>query len=97
MKTYNEIKEILSIHKKELYKKYRIKELWIFGSIARGEQKKGSDVDILVDFNKVPDLLKFIEIEQALKTIVGIEVDLVRKQALRPELKDKILSEVIKV
>jgi hypothetical protein len=97
MKILDEITKVLSLHKNDLVEKYQIKEMWIFGSIARGEQKKGSDVDILVDFNKVPDLLKFIEIERELKTIVGIEVDLVRKQALRPELRDKILNEVIKV
>lgn len=97
MKTLDEVKAILAKHKEELAKKYKIKEIGIFGSFVRGEQKKRSDIDILVDFEKVPDLLTFIEIERYLEKILGVKVDLVRKPALRPELKDKILSEVVQI
>jgi len=97
MKTLAEIKKILSAHKEELAKKYKIKELGIFGSFVRGEQRKRSDIDILVDFEEVPDLLTFIEIEIYIEKLIGIKTDLVRRPALRPELKDRILNEVVSI
>lgn len=95
MKSYKKIEEILKQHKKELAEKYKIKEIGIFGSYVRGEQKKRSDVDVLVEFVKVPDLLRFIEIERYLQRLLRKKVDLVRKKALRPELKNIILKEVV--
>ena len=74
-------------------KKYHLKEISIFGSYARGEQKKNSDLDILVEFNEAPDLFKFIHLERELKHLVGIKVDVVRKKALREELRAGILKE----
>lgn len=97
MKTLNEVKILLSEHKEKLAKKYFIKEIGIFGSFVRGEQNKRSDIDILVDFEKLPDLLTFIEIERYLEEILGIKVDLVRRPALRIELRDKIQAEVEQV
>lgn len=97
MTTLKKIKKILSEHKEELSKKYKIKEMGIFGSYVRGEQKKRSDIDILVEFEEVPDLLTFIEIERYLEGILAVKVDLVRKPSIRPELKDTILSEVIQI
>lgn len=95
MKTGREILKILMTHKEELEKKYRVKEIGIFGSYARKEEKKNSDVDILVDFKEAPDLLEFIEIENYLRKLVKKKVDLVRRQAIRPELKERICNEVI--
>ncbi|OPX17494.1 nucleotidyltransferase [candidate division WOR-3 bacterium 4484_100] len=97
MKTIEEIKKILTVHKKEMMRLYKIKEIEIFGSYVRNEQKKRSDVDIIIDFYEVPDLFKFIEIEEYLENLLGIKVDLVRKPVLRAELKDKILSEAVKI
>lgn len=93
-----EINAILKQHKEELNEKYKIKEIGVFGSYVRGEQKKrGSDVDILVEFNEedIPDLFKFIEMEMYLKKLLKKKVDLVRKGGIRPELKDIVLKEVI--
>ncbi|MEW6118439.1 MAG: nucleotidyltransferase domain-containing protein [Nitrospirota bacterium] len=52
MKTLDEIKEVLEEHKDEVRQKYRIREIGIFGSFVRREQKKGSDIDILVEFDE---------------------------------------------
>jgi len=92
-----EIERILAEHKKELYEKYTIKRIGVFGSFVRGENKKESDIDILVEFEEVPGLLRFIEIEEYLSRILGRKVDLVRKPAIRKELKDRILNEVVYV
>ena len=97
MKSFKEIEKILASHKAELCRKYSIKEIGIFGSFARGEQEETSDVDILVDFYELPDLFKFCEIERVLEEILGVKVDLVRKPAIREELKENILSEVIAI
>lgn len=97
MKSYKKIEDILKKHKKELAEKYRVKEIGIFGSYARGEQKKRSDVDILVEFEEVPDLFKFLELERYLEELLGVRVDLVRKEALREELKDTVLNEVVNI
>ncbi|MEO0275301.1 MAG: nucleotidyltransferase family protein [candidate division WOR-3 bacterium] len=94
-KTLEEIKVILKNLKPELEKRYKIKEIGIFGSWVKGEQKKKSDIDILVEFEETPTLLKFIEMENFLSDKLGIKVDLVMKSALKPHIGKVILSEVI--
>jgi predicted nucleotidyltransferase len=88
---FNTIKE----HKKFLDERYKVKEIGVFGSFVSGEQKSGSDVDILVDFYEVPDLFEFINLERYLQRILKKKVDLVRKPVVRKELKEKILNEVV--
>ena len=95
MKTLEEIKNILNSHKDELRERYKVKEIGIFGSFVRGEQKESSDLDILVEYETVPGLLKFLELEIYLEELLGTKVDLVRIQAIRPRLKDVILKEVV--
>jgi predicted nucleotidyltransferase len=97
MKSLKEVITILSAHKEELKRRYKIKEIGIFGSFVRNEQRETSDVDILVEFEEVPDLLKFIEIERYLEMLLGLKVELVRKKVIRDELKPQILKEVINV
>lgn len=92
--TKDEIFQILDLHKKELKQKYKVEELGIFGSFVRGDEKITSDVDILVEFEEVPDLFTFLELEGYLEELLHTKVDLVRKKALRRELKDIILNEV---
>lgn len=96
-RTLDEIRAILKEYKEEVSRKYRINEIGIFGSVVRGEQKKRSDIDILVEFDEenIPGLLKFIEMERYLEKILRKKVDLVRKGGIRPELRDIILKEVV--
>lgn len=99
IKTLNleEIIKILKEHKEEIKKKYHVKEIGLFGSFIRGEEKESSDIDILIDFD--PDarisLLDFIELEDYLSELLGVKVDLVDKQALKPRIGKRILNEVI--
>ncbi len=97
MKTLEEVKEILKRHKEEVVREYKVKEIGIFGSIVRGEQKKRSDIDILVEFSELPDLFRLIDLEDYLRKILKKKVDVVRKGAIRPELKEIILTEVVYV
>ncbi|MBC7319893.1 nucleotidyltransferase family protein [bacterium] len=97
MKSFEEIKNILSHYKKELKIKYGVKEIGIFGSYVRNEQGQSSDIDILVEFEKTPSLLEFINLENYLSDILGIKVDLVMKDSLKPNIGRHILEEVILV
>ncbi len=99
MKTFEQIKSTLAEHKEELRQKYKIKEIGIFGSYVRGEQKKQSDIDILVEFEETADLslLDFIGIENYLSDVLGIKVDLVEKHALKPRIGKHVLEEVVRI
>lgn len=81
----------------KLTQKYNISYLGIFGSYIRGEQKEDGDLDILVEFSKEPDLFEFIGLKQELSEILGVEVDLVMKSALKPRIRKGILKEVVQV
>ena len=87
----------LSALKTQLASHYHITSLALFGSLARDEATKNSDVDVLVDFSQTPDLLTFIELEEKLKSALGKNVDLVPKRKLRAELSQSILQEAIAV
>ena len=94
-KNKDEILQILKRHKEELYKKYGVEEIGLFGSFARGEETDKSDIDILVEFKNPVSLLLVSSLEIYLSDLLGIRVDLVRKRNIRKELKDNILNEVV--
>ncbi|MBI5787420.1 MAG: nucleotidyltransferase family protein [Candidatus Schekmanbacteria bacterium] len=85
----------LKKHQTEIQEKYSVKALGIFGSFVRGTQKRMSDIDILVEFEELPDLLRFIELERYLSKILSKKVDLIEKTSLKPRLKEIILKEVV--
>lgn len=89
------IREIITRNKSLLAQTYKIKNIGIFGSYARGDIHKGSDIDILVDFYEVPDLFEFIRLEYFLRKLLGRKVDLVTRNALKPIIKRSILRETI--
>lgn len=97
MRSLAELKRKLKTHIDDIKRKYEVKEMAIFGSYAKGEAKEESDIDILVDFEEIPDMLTFLELEIYLEEILGVKVDLVRKQALRREIKERVLKEAIRV
>ncbi|MBE0426786.1 MAG: nucleotidyltransferase family protein [Nitrospirae bacterium] len=95
MKDIEEIKRTLIAHKEILASKYKVKTVGVFGSFVRGKPKKKSDVDILVEFKKAVDFFEFLDLEEYLEQILGIKVDLVTKQALKPYIGKRILEEVV--
>lgn len=97
MREIDKVKKILTAHRDELRRKYKIIEMGIFGSYIRGEQKKKSDIDILVKFDEPVSLLGWVGAENYLTDLLGIKVDLVPKEDVRPELKKRILKEVVYV
>lgn len=76
-----------------LLKKYSIKRAGIFGSYANGMETDVSDIDVLVELGPEIGLLKFVEIKLDMEDILNRKVDLVEYKALKPRLKDRILSE----
>lgn len=85
--------EILDRHRAEL-KKFGVKSLALFGSVARGEAKPTSDIDILVEFSQPIGLFGFIRLKRRLAEILGRQVDLVTREALKPQLREHILEEI---
>ena len=91
------LEKILKEHKEELKRRYKIREIGIFGSWVRGEERKGSDVDILVEFERPVDFFLFLELEEYISRLIGRKVDLVSKKALKPAIGKYILEEVVYV
>ena len=75
---------------------HAVKELWLFGSAAREELKAGSDIDILVDFNAPVTLFEFARLRRRLESLLGRSVDLVTRDALKPQLREQILREAVR-
>jgi hypothetical protein len=98
MKTFKEVQDFFSRYKPILLEKYKwLSELGIFGSYVRGEQNEESDVDLLIDYTEAPDLIELIDLENYLSDNLGMKVDVVTKNGLKPRLKERILSEVVYV
>jgi len=78
----------------ELYERYGVTSLAMFGSYVRDEQDRQSDLDLLVEFDNRPlTLLQFIALENELTDRLGIKVDLVEKNTLKPAIGRHILQE----
>lgn len=81
----------------ELAHRYQVESLGVFGSYVRQEQSPESDLDLLVTFHETPGLLRYIELENYLSDLLGVKVDLVMKDALKPHIGKRILEEVMMV
>ncbi|HCD37294.1 MAG TPA: hypothetical protein DEQ77_00925 [Candidatus Omnitrophica bacterium] len=75
-------------------KKYGAKKVAIFGSYARNEEKKTSDIDILVKFSPAKSLLDLVKIERELSETAGVKVDLLTEKAISPLLINNIKKEM---
>jgi predicted nucleotidyltransferase len=89
--------EILRQQRPMLAEQYNVTTLEVFGSYVRHEQRKNSDLDILVTFSKPPSLFKFVRLENHLSDVLGVKVDLVMKDSLKPVIGKNILREAIPV
>jgi len=89
------IERILKRTKTDLARKYLVKSIGLFGSYVRGDQKKNSDLDVLVEFRRPIGLIKFMSLGNHLTDLIGIKVDLVSKEALKPHIGKHILREAI--
>lgn len=92
-----EVLRILAAHRDD-FTALGVRELAIFGSVARGEAEAGSDVDVLVDYEPGTRLSYFrvFELQERLEELLGAKVDLVTMGGLRSELREGILAEAVR-
>ena len=69
------------------------RRLRIFGSVARGEDHEGSDIDLLVDMPAGTSLLQIVGLQHDIKDALGMRVDLCTERELHPNLRPRILAE----
>jgi len=91
--------EIKSIQKKisHILKEHKVTKAGIFGSYARGEQNKKSDVDILIEVGNDVGLIGFISLKMLIEKAIKKKIDLVEYDTIRKELKENILKEEIRI
>ena len=93
MKSLEKIKESLKLNKADLFKRYPLKSLAIFGSYSSGNQNEKSDLDLLVEFNgKIG--IRFIDLAEEIEQIVGLKVDLVSKNGVNKKYFQVIETEL---
>jgi hypothetical protein len=73
-----------------------IRSLDLFGSVARGEGSADSDVDLLVEFEGPVGLFHFFRVQRRLEEILGCRVDLVMRDAVKRQLRERIFAEAIR-
>jgi uncharacterized protein len=89
----NIIKQLQKMNS-QLNQDFGVSKMGVFGSYARGEQKKDSDIDVLVEFDRPVNLFEFSRLKSYLSRQLGINVDLVTPGGLKPLIKDNILKSV---
>ena len=76
---------------------YHVASLGLFGSYLRGEQRADSDLDVLATFDEVPSLFQLVSLENHLSDLLGVKVDLVLRDSLKPHIGQNILQQVVAV
>lgn len=79
----------------DIASRFNPRMIGIFGSYARGENKRNSDLDILIDFEQQLNLLEIIGLEQELTDRLGVKVDLITFRSLNPQLKEHVKKDLI--
>lgn len=87
--------ETLSTHRDEL-RRMGVLALHLFGSVARGDDRPGSDVDLLADLDASVGLFEFQDIQEYLSRLLGRPVDLVPAGSLKPRLRERVWREAIR-
>ncbi len=92
--TLTDIKNKLTELKPELHERFGVSEIGVFGSWVRGEQREGSDIDVLVDFDRRIDLFDLMELQEYLEEAFGKKVDIALRRSLKKYIGPYILAEV---
>lgn len=90
----DDVLRILAEHRDELTN-FGVGSIALFGSVARGEARAESDVDLLVEFNQPVGLFEFVDLKHYLEELLGCSVDLVTRDSLKRQVRDRILKEAI--
>ena len=84
-------------HWSELRERHHVASLSVFGSVARDEAGPDSDIDVLVTFNRDVSYFELFRVQDYLEDVLGCKVDIVAPGGLRPEMRDHILQEAVRV
>lgn len=95
MNRYEDVQRELAAMKPALEAEYHVAELGIFGSFAREEQTEESDLDVLVDFDRPVSLFDLVRLENHISDRLGIDVDLVTRNSLKPRVKASVDDDVV--
>lgn len=90
-----DILHTLSTHRQDL-EALGVASLSVFGSVARGDEGAQSDIDMLVRFSKSVGMFEFLDVKAYLENLLGTSVDLVTEDALKPQLRERILAEAVR-
>nr|WP_068435837.1 nucleotidyltransferase family protein [Magnetospirillum sp. XM-1]CUW40927.1 conserved protein of unknown function\ len=94
MRRLDDILEQLRAMQADLYRRYPIRSIGVFGSYVRGEQRDDSDLDVLVEFGDAAGLFEYAGLQLELSDTLGMPVDVVNRAALKPRIGQRILAEV---
>jgi uncharacterized protein len=99
MKTRDQIISFIAKNKDLFRNKFHITKIGIFGSFARGEQNKESDLDLIVEFEDDTQNLYDLklDIKEFFRSELGIEIDICREKYIKPRIKKEILKETVYV
>jgi uncharacterized protein len=95
LRLLDHVRAIVKEHDARLRSEFKVKRMYVFGSVARGEENPGSDVDILVEYEDVPGLHELVGLEEFLEERIGRKVDLGTR--LKPGARERSEREMIRV
>jgi uncharacterized protein len=95
MRTLEDIIAQLRRMQPDLRRRYPIRELGVFGSYVRGQQREDSDLDIVVNLDRGIGLLELAGLRHDLSEALGVKVDLVMRDAVKRRIANRILSEAV--
>jgi len=93
----NLLKALKNENNYEMYQRQGISYLGVFGSVVRGEDKKESDIDILIDFDETKSFFELADIQYYLEEVLDKKVDLVPRKSIKPQIKSFIEKDLVTV
>lgn len=85
--------ELINAQKDVIFRRFKVKKIGLFGSSLRGDARKNSDADVLVEF-VIKNFDNYMELKFFLEDHLGVKVDLVILESLKPAIKEQVLEEV---
>jgi predicted nucleotidyltransferase len=92
-----DVLESLSRHLPDMQRRFGVRTLALFGSLARNEARVDSDIDILADFPAPPSFDQYIGLKLFLEDLLGCDVDLVTRRGLRKQIRPRVEREAVSV